>query len=68
MKLILKAALAEHDNNDNASGRDYEYSEEFFKLDKSGGLQERENFSSVFSPITSNKGDETEIARVDLKF
>ena len=65
LKLILRAALAEHDNHDNESGRDYEYSEEFFKLDKSG-VQDKENFSSVFSPIHSTTGDETEIVRADL--
>ena len=68
LNLILKAALAGNENNDNdVCGREYQYSEEFFRLDKSG-VQDKGNFSSVFSPITSNKGDETEIMQADLNF
>lgn len=45
--LILQAALAEQDSSEVASGREFMFSEDFCRLDKSGG-------SVVFSPDHSS--------------
>ena len=54
--------MAEQDDELNI-GREFQYSEDFSH--KESGVQEKANFSSVFSPIQSLKGDETEIVQVE---
>lgn len=70
--LILKAALAQEEQKwDVVSNREFQYSEDLSRLDKSGVQDVKGNFSSVFSPIQSTNGgigvldDKTQIANAE---
>lgn len=65
--LILKAALAEQDGEaTSGGGRGFLFSEDFNGKNKNeSAVWDKENFSGIFSPIHSGKGDITEIVKVE---